>query len=165
LVRDVAAIGQPLAANNGKLLVAHGPEVIGKMRADQTKVRQALFNLLSNAAKFNDHGTIELRVARAEGRGPTRKHVARAHDATGAGCASSASRRSDRARPGFVQASLAPVHVRGRLAGSRLLVGEPHCRASPVRVIDPAVPANAPARQRGRSARASMQGSLTWQRP
>ena len=39
------------------------------MEADLTKVRQTLFNLLSNAAKFTDHGVIELRVARDEGRG------------------------------------------------------------------------------------------------
>ena len=38
----------------------------GSMHADLTKVRQALFNLLSNAAKFTDDGTIELRVARSE---------------------------------------------------------------------------------------------------
>src|SRR5262249_35478474 len=40
------------------------PETIGAMHADQTKLRQTLFNLLSNAAKFTDHGTITLTVAR-----------------------------------------------------------------------------------------------------
>jgi CheY-like chemotaxis protein len=34
------------------------------MRADLTKVRQAVFNLLSNASKFTKEGTIELNVAR-----------------------------------------------------------------------------------------------------
>jgi signal transduction histidine kinase len=32
------------------------------MRADQTKVRQTLFNLLSNASKFTEKGTVTLRV-------------------------------------------------------------------------------------------------------
>jgi signal transduction histidine kinase len=34
------------------------------MHADQTKVRQTVFNLMSNAAKFTDHGTITLTVER-----------------------------------------------------------------------------------------------------
>src|SRR5689334_21650202 len=64
LVRDVAAIADPLVEKNGNTLVIDCPSDIGSMQADQTKLRQALFNLLSNAAKFTDHGTISLTVAR-----------------------------------------------------------------------------------------------------
>jgi len=64
LVRDIAAVIQPLAAKNGNRLDVHCPEEIGTMRADLTKVRQALFNLLSNACKFTDRGTVSLAVAR-----------------------------------------------------------------------------------------------------
>ena len=62
MVRDVAAIVQPLVEKNGNALVIECPDDIGSMRADQTKVRQALFNLLSNAAKFTEGGTITLIV-------------------------------------------------------------------------------------------------------
>ena len=64
LVRDVEAIAQPLVEKNGNTLVVQCPDGIGAINADQTKVRQALFNLLSNAAKFTDHGTITLTVDR-----------------------------------------------------------------------------------------------------
>ena len=63
LVRDVEAIVQPLVEKNGNTLVVACPDDLGTMHADQTKVRQTLFNLLSNAAKFTDHGTISLTVA------------------------------------------------------------------------------------------------------
>jgi GAF domain-containing protein len=64
LVRDVKAIVQPLMDKNGNRLVVTYPDDIGTMHADLTKLRQTLFNLLSNAAKFTDHGVIELRVER-----------------------------------------------------------------------------------------------------
>jgi CheY-like chemotaxis protein len=38
------------------------PEDAGTMRADLTKVRQTLFNLLSNASKFTQNGTIRVQV-------------------------------------------------------------------------------------------------------
>ena len=65
LVRDVEAIVQPLVEKNGNALMVEADGDLGQMHADQMKVRQALFNLLSNAAKFTDHGTITLSVARA----------------------------------------------------------------------------------------------------
>jgi GAF domain-containing protein/DNA-binding response OmpR family regulator len=64
LVRDIAAVIQPLAAKNANRLEVDCGAEVGTMRADLTKVRQALFNLLSNACKFTDHGTISLLVSR-----------------------------------------------------------------------------------------------------
>jgi signal transduction histidine kinase len=49
--------------NGNQLTLEVAPE-IGSMRADVTKVRQALFNLLSNASKFTDKGSITLRARR-----------------------------------------------------------------------------------------------------
>ena len=64
LVRDIAAVIQPLATKNANRLDVRCPADAGTMRADLTKVRQALFNLLSNACKFTERGTISLAVAR-----------------------------------------------------------------------------------------------------
>jgi len=64
VVHHVRAIVQPLIEKNANTLSIACPPEIGIMHADQTKVRQALFNLLSNAAKFTDHGTISLSVYR-----------------------------------------------------------------------------------------------------
>jgi DNA-binding response OmpR family regulator len=64
LVREVAATVQPLITKNGNRLEVDCPADLGPMRADVTKVRQTLFNLLSNASKFTERGIIRLEVAR-----------------------------------------------------------------------------------------------------
>ena len=62
LIREVAATIQPLVTKNGNRLEVICPADIGTMHADVTKVRQTLFNLLSNASKFTEQGTITLEV-------------------------------------------------------------------------------------------------------
>jgi signal transduction histidine kinase/DNA-binding response OmpR family regulator len=64
VVADVVAIVRPLMEKKANTLQVRCADDLGTMRADLTKVRQTLFNLLSNAAKFTDHGTISLAVAR-----------------------------------------------------------------------------------------------------
>jgi signal transduction histidine kinase len=49
---------------NGNTLTVTLDDPLGEMRADLTKTRQILFNLLSNAAKFTSQGHIDLRIAR-----------------------------------------------------------------------------------------------------
>ena len=64
LVRDVAAVLEPLAQKNANRLEVHCAPDVGAMRADLTKLRQALFNLLSNACKFTERGVVTVGVTR-----------------------------------------------------------------------------------------------------
>ncbi|HJZ50403.1 MAG TPA: histidine kinase N-terminal 7TM domain-containing protein [Roseiflexaceae bacterium] len=64
LVAYVATTVRPLVEQNDNTLTVDCPEEIGSMYADLTRVRQILFNLLSNAAKFTNGGAITLRVNR-----------------------------------------------------------------------------------------------------
>lgn len=64
LVAEVTSTLQPLAEKNSNQLKVTCPLEIGEMRADLTRLRQILFNLLSNACKFTEHGTIMLTVDR-----------------------------------------------------------------------------------------------------
>jgi PAS domain S-box-containing protein len=64
MIRDVVTTIQPLAAKNANTLLVQASDELGAMRADLTKVRQSLFNLLSNACKFTEQGTITLAVSR-----------------------------------------------------------------------------------------------------
>ena len=62
VVDTVVAAVRPLVDKNGNTLALDYPADLGTMHADVTKVRQVLFNLLSNAAKFTDKGTITLNI-------------------------------------------------------------------------------------------------------
>jgi signal transduction histidine kinase/DNA-binding response OmpR family regulator len=64
LVRSVTTTVQPLVETNGNTLAVQCPDDLGTMRADATKLRQALLNVLSNAAKFTHQGSITLEVSR-----------------------------------------------------------------------------------------------------
>ncbi len=64
LLDSVAMTIQPMIKKNQNKLVIQRPDDIGNMHADLTKVRQALLNLLNNAAKFTEQGTITLTVTR-----------------------------------------------------------------------------------------------------
>jgi signal transduction histidine kinase/ActR/RegA family two-component response regulator len=74
LVDEVVATVEPLLAKNNNCFDVCCPADIGSMRADPTKLRQILLNLLSNAAKLTDHGTITLSVARVAEAGDDQIH-------------------------------------------------------------------------------------------
>ncbi len=63
VIRDVVTTINPLVEKNANTLQVHCADDLPAMRADLTKVRQALFNLLGNACKFTEQGTITLGVA------------------------------------------------------------------------------------------------------
>ena len=66
LVKEVLSIVKPLADKNENVIEVICPTDIGSFRSDQTKVKQCLLNLLSNANKFTSKGTLTLTVARED---------------------------------------------------------------------------------------------------
>jgi len=64
MVDEIITTLQPAIEKNKNTLRVRLADEVSSMRADVTKVRQILFNLLSNACKFTDHGTIGLDVDR-----------------------------------------------------------------------------------------------------
>jgi signal transduction histidine kinase/DNA-binding response OmpR family regulator len=64
MIGDVTATIQPLAGTNGNTLLVSCAQDVGVMHSDLVKIRQGLLNLLSNACKFTEAGTIRLGVRR-----------------------------------------------------------------------------------------------------
>ncbi|MBE7472531.1 MAG: hypothetical protein DPW09_07110 [Anaerolineae bacterium] len=69
VIQEVALTVKPLVEKNNNVLEVHSSAELGSMRADLTKMRQSLFNLLSNASKFTQQGVITLSVERMKDEG------------------------------------------------------------------------------------------------
>ena len=65
LIGEVTTTVQPLIEKGGSVLEVEVADDLGSAHTDQVKVRQNLLNLLSNAAKFTEKGTVRLRVQRS----------------------------------------------------------------------------------------------------
>lgn len=66
LTHDVATTIQPLAEKNANQFNVEVAADISTLRTDVTKLRQILFNLLSNACKFTHNGRVSLTVSKRE---------------------------------------------------------------------------------------------------
>jgi GAF domain-containing protein/DNA-binding response OmpR family regulator len=59
-IEDVAKTVEPMGAKNANHMVIDCPPDLGTIHADQTRVRQTLLNLASNANKFTEKGTVTI---------------------------------------------------------------------------------------------------------
>jgi len=64
LIEDIVSTCRPMVTAGQSRLVVQCPVDLGSATTDQTKLRQAALNLMSNAAKFTKEGTIVLSATR-----------------------------------------------------------------------------------------------------
>ncbi len=75
MIAEVAETIKPLAEKNANRLAVKCPGNIGVMHSDMTRIRQVLFNLLSNACKFTKNGTIGLKLREGKGKKSGTIHI------------------------------------------------------------------------------------------
>jgi signal transduction histidine kinase len=64
LIEEVIGTARQLAEQNKNQLTAEAPDDFGSLTVDPMRLRQILFNLLSNACKFTKGGEVKLKVRR-----------------------------------------------------------------------------------------------------
>jgi len=69
VIDEVVKTIEPLAAKNGNQVAVHCDGEIGTMCADQMRLRQALLNLMSNANKFTERGSISIDARQGQEKG------------------------------------------------------------------------------------------------
>ncbi len=69
VVREVSALLPPLLQPKGNTLVLEVPDNPGTMHSDAMRIQQCLLNLLGNACKFTEKGTITLSLQRQQAQG------------------------------------------------------------------------------------------------
>jgi signal transduction histidine kinase/DNA-binding response OmpR family regulator len=66
LVDEVTKTIEPLAVKNGNRLIVRDSGAVGTIYTDQMRVRQALMNLVSNAVKFTENGTVTISTSKED---------------------------------------------------------------------------------------------------
>jgi CheY-like chemotaxis protein len=122
LLEEVAGTVEPLARKRDNALIVTASASIGTVQGDVTKLRQVLLNLLSNACKFTEGGTITLEAERTiEGEVDT---ITMAVRDTGIGMSP---QQVDRLFQSFTQADSATTRKYGG-TGLGLVISRKFCR-------------------------------------